>query len=56
MTFEILQENLIELTIEELDQIIERAKEIKERKKCHDPIFKALEEAGYDFKNTCCEE
>ncbi len=50
------KEQLIELTIEELAELIHRAQEIKARKEAGDPALKALEEAGYDFKDHCCED
>lgn len=56
MNFAAINESLIALTIEELERIIERAREIKKRKEANDPLFCALEEAGYDFKDHCCED
>ena len=50
------KEHLIELTIEELSELIEKAQEIKARKEAGDPVLKALEEAGYDFRDHCCED
>ena len=56
MNFETIYENLITLRIEELEQIIQRADEIKRRKEQNDPALEALEAAGYDFKDNCCED
>jgi len=56
MTIAQIREMLIELTVEELGELIARAEEIRKRKESEDPVLKALEAAGYDFENICCEE
>ena len=54
MNFTETKEHLIELTVKELSELIERAQEIKARKEAGDPVLEALEEAGYNFKDHCC--
>jgi len=56
MTSELLHENLITLSIEDLEKIILRDQELKKRREENDPVLQAPEEAGYNFKENCCEE
>jgi len=56
MTLNEIEEHLIALNTEELERLIRAAREIQRRKEEGDPVLKALEEAGYDFRDHCCEE
>jgi len=56
MTLDEIEKHLITMRTEELERLIQAAAEIKRRKEEGDPVLKALEEAGYDFKAHCCED
>ena len=56
MSLNEIRDALLELSVEELDELIAYAYEIKSRKEEGDPVLKALEEADYDFRDNCCED